>query len=334
MSFLSPFRPSKRLLLALAASGLAGAMALVAESARRTARRLLHPPRRPFTQTPTDYGLPYEDVTFVSRDGTRLAGWFIPGHTRAAVAIVHGAWVNREGLLFVAEWLNRRGGLNVLLFDLRGGGESDGDTVTFGYHERADLLGAVDYLGYRPEIDAQRVGAYGSSIGAAVALLAAADGLEVAAVVADSPYTNLEELIGRSFRAFTGLPAFPFAPLVVRLAEWETGLRAAEVAPLEVIHRISPRPVFLIHGENDDLIPHDDSRQLYAAAGEPRALWVVPGAGHTRGHATAREEYEERVVAFFHTWLIEPPYSLLPAHHPDRSEQLTPLPKAVRWGER
>lgn len=300
-----PFpRRAIRLGLTLTLAVAAGALIVVGECARRTTRRVLHPTRGPISRSPADVGLPFESVTFPSRDGTRLAGWFIPGRTRAAVALVHGAWVNREGLLPVAEWLHRRGGFSVLLFDLRGGGESDGDTVTFGHHERADLLGAVDYLRARPDVDPARIGAYGSSMGAAVALLAAADAPELAAVVADSAYTNLEALIGRSFRAFTGLPSFPFAPLVVGLAERQTGLRAAHIAPLNAIARISPRPVLLVHGEADPLIPASESHALFAAAGEPKELWVVPGAGHTQGHAVSGEEYEERVTAFFTRWLL------------------------------
>ena len=79
-----------------------------------------------------------------------------------------------------------------------------------------------------------------------------------------------------------------------------TGECVAAFKPESLIARISPRPVLIIHGELDNAAcTVDDARRLYRAAGDPRELWIVPGAGHCGAHAAAPQAYEERVLGFF-----------------------------------
>jgi fermentation-respiration switch protein FrsA (DUF1100 family) len=71
------------------------------------------------------------------------------------------------------------------------------------------------------------------------------------------------------------------------------------VSPIDVIHGISPSPVFLIAGEGDALIPAENGRRLFEAAAEPKELWIIPGAAHGATLAAAGAEYEKRVGDFF-----------------------------------
>jgi fermentation-respiration switch protein FrsA (DUF1100 family) len=136
-------------------------------------------------------------------------------------------------------------------------------------------------------------------LGAATAIRAAARSTCPKAVVAESAFTSLEDEVASSFRAFSGLPAFPFAPLTVAFAQWQTGRRISEVRPSDDIPSIAPRPVFIIHGIDDDLIPAEQGLRLYEAASEPKELWMVDGMGHGSALEILPDEYEKRVIGFF-----------------------------------
>jgi dipeptidyl aminopeptidase/acylaminoacyl peptidase len=161
------------------------------------------------------------------------------------------------------------------------------------------VLAAVDYLLGRPDLDPQRIGILGGSLGAATALRAAARSPHLRAVVAESAFTSLEDEVASSFRAVSGLPAFPFAPFSVAFAQRQTGLRISEVRPIEDIPSIAPRPVFIIHGTDDELIPAEQGLSLYEAAGEPKELWMVEMMGHGSALQIWPDEYEKRVIGFF-----------------------------------
>jgi uncharacterized protein len=106
-----------------------------------------------------------------------------------------------------------------------------------------------------------------------------------------------------SFTHFIGLPAFPFAPITVQIAEWRAGVDINAVRPVDVIGTISPRPVLIIHGLADPLVPPSNSVRNYAAAQQPKEKWWVPRAGHTQSRAVAGAAYTRHVVAFFRRYL-------------------------------
>ena len=263
------------------------------------AHRLLHPARLVTPTTPAALGLQYDEVTFQNQD-VDLRGWYLPAHGDAGVVIVHGFPGERSSLGGIAPALHAAG-FHLLLYDQRASGTSGGESVTFGYHEAGDLNAAAHFL--RERAGVRRVGALGVSLGAAVALLAAAQGPQLDAVVADSAFTSLHAAVAegapaRLFGALTGQFGAWLSPLILRHAEWQSGLRAGQVHPLGVVGQIAPRPVLFIHGLNDDLYGHDHSVRLFAAAGEPKDLWLVPNTPHARARLTAGEEYDRRVAEF------------------------------------
>lgn len=207
----------------------------------------VHPPKRAPRRTPANVGIPYEEVTFPSADGARLAGWLaVADKAKAVILLCHGFGDTRADLLWHLAFLHRAG-FSVCLFDFRAHGQSDGDTCTFGYREVNDLLGAVRYLRERRETASQKIGALGVSMGAAVCLMGAARTQEIDAVVADNPYAGLDRAVRQRFRAYFG----PFAPVFAVPArffgEKMTGINAATVSPLREVAGISPRPLLLIH---------------------------------------------------------------------------------------
>jgi uncharacterized protein len=290
------------LLLILGSVALIAAGGLVA--VYRIAHMFVHPRRVPVTETPADYDLEYETLTLATRDGYRLAAWYMPARNRAAVIVQHGYPNNRGAELYAARALVRHG-YGVIMVDLRGQGESEGDTVSFGLREVHDVDAAYRHLLTRPEVDPQRIGAVGNSLGGVVVLLYATQNAQIKAVVAQAAFASLDDEVATGVKAITGLPAFPFAALVCWFAERAAKFDSKQIAPIDAIAKISPRPVFLMQGGADTLIPIDSGQRLYEAAGEPRQLWFEPQVGHGGfGHARA-EEYEARVVAFFDRYLLE-----------------------------
>jgi dipeptidyl aminopeptidase/acylaminoacyl peptidase len=286
------------LLCAFVVASLIGAAVVVVDLSYRNAGALISPRQRPMTSTPAERGLSFEPVTFAGRDGLRLAGWYIPSRNGATIILCHGLGINRADMLPQAVLLAEHG-YGSFLFDFRAHGESEGEMVTYGYAETDDVLAAVDYLLSRPDVDRQRIGILGGSLGAATALRAAARSTQLKAVVAESAFTSLEDEVASSFRAVSGLPAFPFAPFTVAFAQRQTGLRISEVRPIDDIPSIAPRPVFIIHGTYDEVIPAEQGLRLYEAAGEPKELWMVDLMGHRSALGVWPDEYERRVIGFF-----------------------------------
>ncbi len=239
-----------------------------------------------------------EPVEFHSQDGTRLAGWLAVGSSDEAVILLHGYGCQREEMLPHADMLHGAG-FTVLLFDLRNRGESGGEFVSFGFFEKEDALAAVDYLNSRDDLGELRIGMLGLSQGGAAAIFAAAASEEVLAVVAEAPFKSVDSAVAQSFTHFIGLPAFPFAPITVWLTELRIGIDSGQIVPEKTVSELSPRPVLIVHGQDDETISPADSEAVFAAAGEPKELWLIPGTGHGEGAITAAEEYRERIVAFF-----------------------------------
>jgi len=251
---------------------------------------------------PAQYGLTYEEVVFPSRDGLTLRGWFILApEARGTVVFCHGHAGSMDPDVRYVPALHERG-YNVLMFDFRGHGRSEGQHVSMGYYERQDLLGAVDYLQSRG-ID--RVGVLGFSMGGAVAMATASHSEAIRAVVSDGGFARLSDAITAGVRE-RGLPGY-LAPLAGHLIIWLTGLRLgcplSEADPIHWVDKIAPRALFIIQGALDPFVTVEEAGELYTAAGEPKEIWVVPEAGHRQADRCHPEEYRHRVLAFFDQWL-------------------------------
>jgi fermentation-respiration switch protein FrsA (DUF1100 family) len=258
-------------------------------------------------QTPADYGLSFDDVVVSTTDGLWLRGWWIPASGGAAVLVQHGYKADRGEMLNEAAMLHRHG-YGVLVSSIRAHDASDGELVTFGLHEMKDLEAWMRLLVSRPDVDPARIGMLGNSMGATLVIQYAAGDPRVKAVVANSPFSSLEDTIETSVRFFTGLPPFPFAPLITFWAEREGGFRARDIDAKLSIGRLSPRPVFLMQGGTDTVISRESGQRLFDAAGEPRELWFDPELRHTRFDTARPEEYERRVAAFFDQYLAADPH--------------------------
>jgi fermentation-respiration switch protein FrsA (DUF1100 family) len=277
---------------------IAGAALIVLHAVNR----LTCPKRRLVGGTPSDYGLPYEPVTFTSQDKTILRGWFIQSPApRATIIFCHGHGGSKAPDLKYVPWL-REQGYNVLLFDFRAHGESDGDLTSLVYYERQDVLAAIAYLQQR---GIHQVGLLGFSMGAAVAIATAPLSQAVRAVIADSAFAELRTIVNKGLRN-RHIPqciSLPLTTLILWIAGHRLGCQLSDSDPLRWVGRISPRPLLIIHGGQDRDVPVSEAHRLYEAAGEPKELWIVEQAAHRNVDEIFPKEYLRRVLTFFDRWL-------------------------------
>ena len=232
-----------------------------------------------------------------------LAGWTIHTvHGAPAVILVHGFKSSREEMLPWARFIHDAG-YNVLLFDTRACGRSGGATVGLGATEARDISLAVELA--RDQFGTTQVAVLGISLAAGAAILAAADNPRVSAVVADSAWTDQDLQLSRLSFLPLGPLRVPLPPYGIAAVNAIVGADITKARPVDAISRIAPRPILLIHSADDDnaTTPVEGSRKLFAAAGEPKALWIAPRGGHVGAINAFPDEYRARVLAFLGTAL-------------------------------
>ncbi len=246
-------------------------------------------PNRHDYGSPRELKLAFEPVSFAARDGVCLTGWFFPasGRARGTVLHLHGNAGNMTGHFQHVAWLSMAG-WNVLCFDYRGYGRSQGKITRAG--SILDAHAALDYLLTRRDVDPSGIVVLGQSLGAAIGVVLAAERPEVCGLITDGGFDSYRRVAAWHIRR---------NPLLMCVAWWVPAVLMSDgLDPIEYIHRIAPRPVLIIHGTADAVVPVDMARRLYAAAGEPKVLWLVDGADHYDPLRESAEEGRAKVLAF------------------------------------
>jgi pimeloyl-ACP methyl ester carboxylesterase len=227
-------------------------------------------------------------------DGTRLSGWYLPSRNGAAVILLHGYGSNRLEMLDRAEVLARHG-YGVLLYDLRGHGESQQLKRAFGWEDVGDVGTALQFLSEQPDVDPERIGILGFSVGGQIALRAAAEYGQIQAVIADDPgFVTAAD--APSPGDFTQRLLSWVSILDSRLISIWTGIPIPAGIP-DALEKIPPRPVLFIatgQGHGRDLVRH-----FYQLAGNPKQYWEIPETTHGGQFKARPEEYEKRMIEFF-----------------------------------
>ncbi len=247
---------------------------------------------------PANYALPRVEVTFPSRDGLTLGGWWIPApDARATVIMCPGQNGSMDKDVLQATALHQAG-FNVLMFDFRAHGRSEGSLVTIGAFEQADLFGALDYLQAAHGID--RVGVLGFSMGAGVALMVAAQDERIAALVVDGAYPTLSEILAGYLRVrhVPGPLALLCARIVLLAAALRTGYAIYRANPADFAARITA-PTLFVHGDRDPFVAPEQVTALCEQIDADAELWRVPDAGHREVFARHPDTYNARVTAWF-----------------------------------
>ncbi len=267
----------------------------VAETVTQVERVPLDPPASSIAAT-------HEDVTFTSRDGLVLKGWWfeVSGADRAVV-VVHGRGRNRVNSDFMEAAIARLllvHGYSVLLFDLRGHGESGGTRYTLGIEEPRDILAAIDLAASKADIDRARVAIIGESLGGGSLLMTLKTDPSIGPIVTDSAFADANTVVSESATKYTNLPPW-FTPGIVLMARIFLGLDISQVTPSKVVAAHPDRAFLFIQCTDDTTVPLHHGLDLKAASRNPRTeLWVVPGCEHVKAYATHPDEWAQRVLTF------------------------------------
>jgi len=232
--------------------------------------------------TPANWGFKFENIDFKSADGTRLHGWLIPKRGKTAkgtVVFSHGNAGSVGHHLGFVIWL-AEAGYNVLMYDYRGFGKSEGSVDRRGMVD--DVKAAFAYATQRKDLDANRLVSYGHSLGGAKSVTALGEtpvkGLR--AVVIDGAFASYQAMV---------------LSIGGRLAK---SLVTDELAPKNFVEKLSPVPLLVVHGVRDEIVPISQGRQLFESARQPKTLFEVEAGRH--GDSLSRDEgaFRKRMLAW------------------------------------
>ena len=240
-----------------------------------------------------EYNIPYQDVELVTADGVMLSAWYTPPKNGAVILLAHGYADNRPESIYV---MLAKEGYGVLAWDFRAHGLSGGDFSTLGYYEQMDAEAALDYAIAQEGV--AHVGAWGGSMGAATLILTASKRAEIKALVSDSSFPSLDDVMQVSF------PFEIIRPLIMFFGEYYSGANMDEVRPVDEIGKIGPRAVFVIDGWEGAAVIMNSPYRLYDAAKEPKAIWVEEGIPHLGMLANNPKKYQRQMINFFDQYLL------------------------------
>lgn len=268
-------------------------------------------------KTPASFSAPFRDVSFRSRDGVLLKGWYVPAspagpakgsEPRGTIVYLHGFHRTREEMLPMAVFGHQLG-YDGLLFDFRNHGGSGGNVTSLGYWERLDAEAAVSYA-LSQEKAPHPVILWGVSMGAAAALMAAAEDPQVDAVISDSTFLSFDRVIQHHYHLviqivrrhwwwFPPLPAFPITNEVIAWSAWRAHFNPSDFNLETAVRQISPRPILFVAVTGDQRMPPSIAQTLYALDHSPGRLYIaLPGHRHGEGFNDARTPYEKAVTSF------------------------------------
>lgn len=255
--------------------------------------------------TPGDLDLNFEHVEFAARDGVQIRGWLTSeaGSRRPTVVFCAGQNGSMDGdTPLVPDFV--KAGFDVLQFDWRAHGRSEGERCWLGLRELDDLRGALDFLQAR---GVQRIGVMGFSMGATVALNVAFTDSRIRCILADSPVLDIHHALVTALQERLGALSAPVMPwlgrLVIKFTEWRLGEPLEELNPLPWT-LLSAIPLLFVFGGADPFAPREDQDFFMQwAGGDPKALWRVEDAGHREAHKLRPAAYRDRALSFFKTYL-------------------------------
>lgn len=293
----------KRRLARLALAGAAAFCAAYLAICWITAERLTRATNHPLPVDPCRLGADVEPWSARTADGLTLRGWRLAsGGPQPLVVLVHGMWSSWLEMAALGRDLHAKG-FDVLLFDLRGHGQSDPSRLSLGGREREDIRAVQGWA--RDEGYGDRVGWLGYSMGGATLILEAARNPSIRAAVIDSPYGDMPELLKSQLSKHSRLPSW-FNPGILACARLLYGLRTEELVPIAAAASWGDRPMLLIHGEDDSTVPVGQARSLAKAVGAACLTTVLPGVEHVEAYRSDPKGYVALVSRFFDDSLGRP----------------------------
>lgn len=252
---------------------------------------------------PRDAGLPQENLIVQTYDGIPLHCWLVAQRkkSKGTILYLHGVGDCKTDGVPLARLLFEEG-YHVFLYDSRRHGESGGSYCTYGYYEKKDVSTVLDYLSERSELQVGKVAIFGTSMGAAVALQAAANDARISAVIAEASFTDLRTVSVDYQRRIIKLPWHFLRNVAMSRSQHIAKFKAREVSPLLAVKELKI-PILFIHGKNDALIKCVYSQALYERANEPKQLLLIPDGRHNDLLEVGGSEYKDTILSFLRTHL-------------------------------
>ncbi|MFI5253053.1 MAG: alpha/beta hydrolase [Bacteroidota bacterium] len=267
---------------------------------------LLHPRRRRadyyrnlgLAVTPAELHLPYEEINIIVDGNLKLNTWLIKAEKpKGTIIYLHGVGDCKiDGLRFANLMHNQD--YNVFLYDARRHGLSDGAFCTYGYFEKDDVRTIIDYLMSRRDITPGKIGLFGTSMGAAVAIQAAAVDKRIAAVTAENSFATLRTIFDDYQKRMIKLPFHYLRNIVIKRSEMKANFKARDVSPLRAVTNVHV-PILIIYGKDDHLINYQYSLRLYDYANQPKDVFPIENARHNDTWKIAGIAYENKLIDFF-----------------------------------
>jgi uncharacterized protein len=266
-----------------------------------TADRLTQPTNRPLAIDPRQLSGDVREWSYRTLDGLTLRGWYLPTTTRRhLLVLVHGMWSSWLEMASLGRDLHEQG-FDVLLFDLRGHGQSDPSRLYLGRREREDIR-AVMAWAHSEGFSHDRIGWLGYSMGGSTVLMEGARNPDIQVAVFDSPYGDLPRLLETQLSKHSGLPRW-FNPGILLAARWIYGVRTDDLIPIRFARSWGERPVLLIHGESDTIVPVGQARELARTLGASCLTLTLPGVEHVQAYQSDPDGYVQTVGSFFNSHL-------------------------------
>ena len=242
----------------------------------------------------------FEEWELESYDGITLQGYFLPAKepTNKTVVFAHGYLGRGSDMGLFGQYYVDELGYNMFTADMRGHGDSEGDYIGFGWHDRLDLIDwverVIDEVG-----DDTEVVLHGVSMGAATVLMASGEELpdNVKAIVADSPYSNVYDLFAYQLDRMFKLPEFPILPTTGLVTNIKAGYNIKEASALEQVKKAEV-PILYIHGGSDTFVPTSMTKELLQNTNSEAELMIVEGASHGESIVLERDKYLNTLTRF------------------------------------
>jgi len=237
-----------------------------------------------------------EPVSFITRDGVKLSGLLVTrDQAKRTILMCHGFLRTKETMRHFAKMFPED---NILMFDFRAHGQSEGEFCSIGHYERHDVMAALAFINTHETTKETPVVGVGASMGAATLLAAAAHGANFQALILDSSFARLEDQIAHIFYDSTGLPQTPFMPAARLIFEYIADFSIKEFNPEEHASQVNC-PVLIIHSKDDKYTPVESAHKIYARLEhDQKDLWLVSDAEHARIGKHYPQEYQKRVDSF------------------------------------
>ncbi|RDW18131.1 alpha/beta hydrolase [Oceanobacillus arenosus] len=249
----------------------------------------------------------FEQWEMESYDGLKLKGYYLEAEvpTNKTVVFAHGYLGSASDMALFGQYYYEELGYNMFTADLRGHGQSEGDYIGFGWHDRLDYLGWINRIVKELGPDTEIV-LHGVSMGAATVLMTSGEELpsNVKAVVADSPYTSVADLFGYQLERMFHLPKIPIIPTTGLVTKFKAGYSLKEASALEQVKKAEV-PILYIHGKADAFVPTEMTMELYENTKSDAELLLVDGAGHGEAIVMDHDTYVKRLEQFLGKYVVD-----------------------------